>query len=152
MRAGRGGADDRAPDGGAGRRDGPGTAAPRRPRTAAERLTLAVGAALIAAVVALVVVLDLTDGNRPPVVVATPLVADLRQDGGRYYLPLEVTNRGDDAAEDVVVRADLVRDGATETAEFTIDVLAGGETTEATVVFGQDPTAGTLAAGVVSFR
>jgi uncharacterized protein (TIGR02588 family) len=60
---------------------------------------------------------------------------------------------GDQTARDVVIRAELASgDGAPETAEFTIDVLAGGETSRGTTVFARDPLAGELAVRAVSFR
>lgn len=123
-----------------------------RARTAAEWITLAVSAGLILAVVALVVWTSGDGGGQPPTIVATPLTATIREAEGRYYLPIEVTKRGARAAEEVVVRAELTTAGETAGAEFTLVVLAAGETLEATVAFAADPAAGELAVGVVSFQ
>ena len=125
----------------------------RRRRTGPEWLTLAISTALVLAVVGLVVYLSVTGGVRPPTFAATPLAEEIRHEGETYYLPVTVTNEGDLTAADVVVVAELTT-GADppETAEFTIDFLAGGETAEATVAFTADPTAGDLTVGVASFR
>jgi uncharacterized protein (TIGR02588 family) len=53
----------------------------------------------------------------------------------------------------VVIQAELSTGaGAPEVTEFTIDFLAGGETTEGTTVFTTDPSAGELTVSVTSFR
>ena len=136
-----------------GRQDPPGSGREGpRSRTAAEWITLAVSAALILAVAGLVTYLTVAGGDRPPVVVATPLTDAIRHEDGRSYLPVEVENRGDQTAQDVVIRAELATAGAVETVEFTIDFLAGGGVAEGTVAFATDPTTGALTVGVASFR
>ena len=125
----------------------------RSGRSVAEWTTLAIGAVLILALVGLVTYLYVSGDNRPPVVAATPLDQEIRHEEGTYYVPIEVTNRGDRTAEEVVVQAELsTGEGAPEVSEFTIDFLAGGETAEGTVAFSADPSAGELMVGVVSFR
>jgi len=124
-----------------------------RGRTVAEWTTLAISIALILGLVALVTYVSLTGGSNPPIVEARPLDAEVRHEGESYYLPVEVTNRGGRTAEEVLIQAELVGgDGAPETAELTIDFLAGGETAEGTVVFTADPLSGELTIGVASFQ
>lgn len=71
---------------------------------------------------------------------------------GRFYVPLQVQNTGASTAEDVVIHAELTRDGQPpEEAEMTINFLSGGERTEVVAVFKDDPRDGSLEAGVTSY-
>ncbi len=125
----------------------------RNGRSAAEWITLVIGAGLILGLVGLVTYLQLSGGNQPPIVTAAPLAQEIRRAEGVYFLPVAVSNRGDQTAEDVMIQAELVTSGGTsESSEFTIDFLAGGETAEGTVVFSADPSAGELTVDVASFR
>lgn len=122
-------------------------------RSTAEWTTLAVSIALILGLVGLVTYLYISGDNRPPIVEAIPLIEEVRQEGNAYYVPIEVTNRGDQTAEEVQVQAALSNpEGQQETAQFTIPFLAGGETTTGTAVFSEDPSAGELTVGAVSYR
>jgi uncharacterized protein (TIGR02588 family) len=124
-----------------------------RKRSVAEWMTLAFSIILILGLVGLVTYVSLSGGNEPPIVEARPLDAEIRHEGESYYLPVEVTNRGGHTAEEVLIQAELVNGvGAPETAELTIDFLAGGETAEGTVVFTSDPLNGELTIGVASFQ
>ena len=125
----------------------------QRGRTAAEWTTLAISVSLIVALAALVTYVSITGGNEPPIVEATPLPAETRQEGESYYLPVAVTNRGGRTAEEVLIQAELVgSDGSSQASEFTLDFLAGGETREGTVVFAADPSTGELTIDVASFQ
>ena len=124
-----------------------------RERTAAEKITLAVSVALIVGLVALVTYVTVTGGGEPPIVEATSLPDEIRHEGESYFLPVAVTNRGGLTALEVTVQAELAgSDGSTESSEFTLDFLAGGETREGTAVFTSDPAAGQLTVGVASFQ
>lgn len=126
--------------------------ASRKP-SAAEWTTLILSSLIILAIVAGVIWLTVDGDDAPPHIEATPVMAELRQAGDVYSLPIEVTNQGTVAVQEVLVRAEVSGEGAsTETAEFTLDVLAGGETREATVVFRTDPATHDLTVGVVSFQ
>ncbi len=126
--------------------------ASRKP-SAAEWTTLILSSLVILALVAGVIWLTVDGDDAPPRIEATPVMSELRQVGGAYALPIEVTNRGNAAAQHVLVRAEVSRDdGSPESAEFTLDVLAGGETREATVVFRADPATHDLTVDVVSFQ
>ncbi len=126
--------------------------APRTP-SAAERITLAISSALVLAVVGLLIYLQATGGDEPPTFAASPLLAGLRHADDAWYLPIAVANRGDDLAEQVLVRAELT-DGAgpAHTAEFTIEMLPGGESAEGVAVFPADPLSGELTVQVASYR
>jgi len=132
---------------------GEGEQAGQRGRSAAEWTTLTISVAIIAGLVAMVTYVSMTGGNEPPIVEARSVPAALRYDGESYYLPVAVTNRGGRTAEQVLIQAELAGDdGSSEVSEFTIDFLAGGETTEGTAVFATDPLAGELTIDVVSFQ
>jgi uncharacterized protein (TIGR02588 family) len=141
-------------DGGAPDQDPARTASQERSgRTVAEWTTLSISVSLILGLIALVTYVSISGGNQPPSVEVRPLVQEMRHEGETYYLPVAVTNRGGRTAEEVMVMAELVAgEGPPETAEFALDFLAGGETTEGTTVFATDPLAGELTVRVVSFR
>ena len=125
----------------------------RNGRSVAEWTTLIIGVVLIVGLVGLVTYLYVSGGNQPPAIVATPLDQEIRHEEGAYFLPIAVTNRGDQTAEDVMIQAELAAgQEAPEMSEFTIDFLAGGETEEGTAVFSTDPLAGELTIDVASFR
>jgi uncharacterized protein (TIGR02588 family) len=115
----------------------------------AERVTLAVGIVVILVLIGLVTYVSFSGGDELPVIAATPVLAEMREEGTLYYVPVTVTNDGQRTAEDVIVRAELANG---ETAEFTLDFLAGDETREGTVVFATQPTAESLSVRVASFR
>jgi uncharacterized protein (TIGR02588 family) len=128
-------------------------AAKPRPRSVAERTTLAISIILILGLLALVTYVSMTGGSEAPIVEAKPLQTEIRHEGESYYLPVAVTNRGGRTAEEVVVQAELTgSDGSSETSEFTLDFLAGGETREGTAVFATDPSADELMIDVASFQ
>ncbi len=124
-----------------------------RAPSGAERITLAISSALVLAVVGLLIYLQATGGDEPPVFAASPLLAGLRHADDAWYLPIAVANRGDQLAEQVLVRAELTAGaGPAHTAEFTIEMLPGGESAEGVAVFPADPLSGELAVQVASYR
>ena len=124
-----------------------------RPPSTAERITLAAGVALILGLIAIVTYFTLVAGGGPPQIEATPLIADDRGEDGPYYLPVAIANRGGQTAKDVLVLITLeTGDEAPETAELTVDFLAGGETVERTAVFSADPADGELSIDIASFH
>ena len=112
----------------------------RRPgRDVAELATLVVSIAVVAALIGGVVFVQLARGERPPVLEATASLDGTRAEGGRYYLPLEIGNRGDQAAEAVLVVV-VQRVGERDVEhELVIDYLAGRGTAKATAVLAEDP-------------
>ncbi len=129
------------------------TASAPRGRSVAEWTTLIISALLILFLVGLVTSVSVTDGNQPPLIEATAETGEILHEGALYYLPVTVTNRGDETAQEVRILAEVTTgDGALETAEFTIEVLAGGEVMQGTVVFTVDPAANQLTVAVNSFQ
>ncbi len=125
----------------------------RDDRSVAEWITFAISAALILGVAGLVSYLYVSGGNRPPIIETETLVDELRLANDEYYLPIAITNVGDGTAEQVQVQVRLATSaGQPETAGFTIQFLAGGETVQGTAVFSANPLAGDLAVDVVSFQ
>lgn len=110
-------------------------------RTTAERVTFAVSAALLLAIVA-VIVLQLFGDETPPAPVAT--VERVRLVADRYHVTVKVDNEGDQTAASVQVTAELDVAGQTSTGDQTIDFLAGGEEARVAFVFDDDPGDGEL--------
>jgi uncharacterized protein (TIGR02588 family) len=123
----------------------------RRGRSPAELVAFAISVILIVAVVGLAAYLSRAKGDNPQVIVAAPRTAEVRREANSYYLPIDVTNRGSETIEAVLVRAELSGAGEAQTAEVTIDFLASGETAAGTMVFATDPRTAELTVGVVSF-
>ncbi|MDP9369045.1 MAG: TIGR02588 family protein [Chloroflexota bacterium] len=125
----------------------------RDDRSVAEWITFAISAALILGVVGLASYLYVSGGNSPPIIETETLVDELRRANDEYYLPIAVTNVGDETAEQVQIQVRLAPGaGQPETSEFMIQFLAGGETVQGTAVFSADPLAGDLAVDVVGFQ
>lgn len=114
-------------------------------RTAAEWVTFGVSLSLLLALVGLVIFLALTKGNKLSTIKIEPVLTEVRQEGDAYYLPVNITNDGDNAVGDVEVQLSLTLEGEEpETIAFTVPFLAGGETQEETVIFTKDPAQGEL--------
>ena len=120
----------------------------RTARSTAEWTTFVVSCLVLGLVVALVVGQAIGDDD-PPRPVAE--VTTMREVGGRHFVDVTVTNRGDETASAVQVTADLVVDGETTTADQTIDFLAGSESEDLVFVFADDPSSGELTVAVSSF-
>lgn len=122
-------------------------------RTVAEWTTLGISLAILGLVFATITWLWVQDTATPATVEVTTVTEAIRHEGDVWYLPLEVTNRGDATAEEVVVEAELdTGAGEPETAEITFSFLASGETARGTVVFTSDPASGKLSIRPVSFK
>jgi uncharacterized protein (TIGR02588 family) len=127
--------------------------APAGKSSPAEWVSFGISLAILLILVGLLGYEHFTRGNRPPVIEATPVLEDVRQEGTFYYLPVDVANRGDMTAEDVQVQVKLKPgpDQEAETAEFAVMFLAGGETAHGTAVMQHDPAQGELSVAVLSF-
>ena len=123
----------------------------RQGHSPAEWVTLILSSLLIAGVVLAVGYLTLTRGDALPSFTAEPQAAETRGDPGVFYLPVTVTNTGDEPAQEIQVRVELQTGEQTETAVFTIELLAAGESEEGTAVFRSDPAQGELLTIVESF-
>ncbi|MGQ0601559.1 MAG: hypothetical protein ACT4QE_07675 [Anaerolineales bacterium] len=83
-------------------------------------------------------------GTRPPVIQVRPQLDAVRRADDAYYLPVTVSNTGDQTAEQILIQFSLATDTQPESNEFTVNFLAGGESERATVVFRNDPAAAEL--------
>lgn len=117
--------------------------------TAAEWVTLILSTLLIAAVVGAVGFFSLTGGDQPPSFTTVTGAAEAR--AGRFYLPVTITNTGDEPAQEIRVRVELQSGETTESATFTIELLAAGASDEGTAIFSRDPAQGEIRAVVESF-
>ena len=121
----------------------------REDRTGAEWTTFGVSCLILLVLVALIVgqmSRSATD--------AAPIARQkgpVRVIGKQYFVDVEVTNEGDVTASNVQVTATLVVDGASATADQTIDFLAGGEVEDLVFVFADAPSDGELDVVVGSF-
>lgn len=122
-------------------------------RSPAEWVSFGISLAILLLVVGLLGYEHFTRDNRPPTLVAQPLIEQVRHEGDSYYLPVDVANQGDQTAGDVLVAVTLQPGGdqEEETAEFSILFLAGGQTAHGTAVLEHDPAQGELTVQVTSF-
>lgn len=134
-----------------GQQEGRASGKKRQGHSAAEWITLILSSLLIAGVTGAVAYFTITRGDAPPSFAAVPQPAETRGDPGIFYVPVQVTNTGDEAAQEIQVRVELQSWEQTETAVFTIDLLAASESEEGTAVFRSDPSQGEVQAVVESF-
>lgn len=124
----------------------------RAGRDVPELLTLAFSLAIVAALVGGVVYVQVARGDRPPAIDASASLDATRAEGGRFYVPIEIENTGDQAAEAVlIVVVQRVADRDVEH-ELLIDHLAGHGKAEATTVLTADPRAAPVRVEVRSFQ
>jgi uncharacterized protein (TIGR02588 family) len=123
----------------------------RQGHSAAEWITLILSSLVIAAVAGTVAFFTITGGDDPASFSAEPQAAATRGDTGKFYLPVTVTNTGDEPAQAIQVRVELKSGDQMEEAFFTIELLAAGESEEGTAVFQVDPSQGEVQAVVESF-
>lgn len=124
----------------------------RARRDVAEIVTLVLSIAVLAALVGGVLYVQLARGDALPAIEARALLEEVRAEGGRYYLPVEIENTGDQAAEDVLV---IVIQGVGEEEvehELLIDYLAGNGTADATAVLAEDPRSAEVTIEVRTFQ
>lgn len=122
-------------------------------RSVAEWTTLGISFTILILILGLTTYLYVRGGQKPAVILVEPQMQELRQDSGGYYLPVIVRNVGDPTVEEVLIQAELdTGAGEPETAQFTVNFLAGGERVKGTFVFQHDPAEGDLTARVISFQ
>lgn len=124
----------------------------RGSRDIAEIVTLVLSIGIVAALVVGVVFVQLAGGERPPEITASGSLDGVRAAGDDFYLPVEVRNMGDQAADGI--RIVVVQDvgGKAVEHELLIDHLAGGGVTRATAVLRADPRRSTVVVTVRSFQ
>jgi uncharacterized protein (TIGR02588 family) len=119
------------------------------PRSAAEWVTFVVSLLVLGVVVALIGVQHFA--GQEPAAPAAEIAGPVREQGGHWYVPVEVTNHGDDTAENVQVLATLTIDGETFEGDQTIDFLSGREVEEVAFAFDEDPADGELVVTVSGY-
>lgn len=127
-------------------------AAPPRHRSLAEWTSFGIAALVVLMVAGLVVYVWVSMPTTPPQIELTRS-GPVRAEGGQFYVPFTVTNRGGMAAEAVQLIGELHVDGeVVEDGEQQIDVLGSDETREGAFVFSRDPEEGELTLRVASFQ
>ncbi len=116
-------------------------------RSFPEFVTYAVSLAVLVIMIGGLSGLWLRGSNDPPSFGVQSQTGDIEQRGDAYYLPIAVTNHGDESAQEVTVD---VTSGE-ETRSLTIALIPGGATRSGTVVFAKDPAASVVTTEVVSF-
>lgn len=116
-----------------------------------EWIVAALGALIVAAVLAVLTHEALTYHDGAPVLVAR--VLDVTSTEGGFVVRFVTENRGPSTAAEVVVSATL-KDGdrVVEEAEITLDYVARKSSREAGVILRRDPKSGTLELAATSYR
>ncbi len=110
---------------------------------------LSLGALL--SIVSYLIFLIATD-NRPAQFDIKSDFAALREQGGRYVLPVSIINDSTEAVTAVVVDAVLKTSGEPEEMSLTLPLLGEGETARVEIVFDSRPTPDTLDVDVSSYQ
>lgn len=120
--------------------------------TTAERITMIISIIILAGVIGLASWASFATGNTPPEIRVEVNLEKMRETKSGYYVPITITNDGGLTAQSVVVSGELVTDAPEpETAEVTIDFLAGGESESAELVFSTNPNDGELTVAPTSY-
>ncbi len=118
-------------------------------RATVEWVTLGVSAAVLSSVVTMLVALSFRfDNPARPTVSANRIVEQVDE---RFFVSIEIVNRGDRAASAVEVAAEMIGPQGTTSATQVIDFLGGGETQQLTFVLPDDPATAELVIEVRSF-
>ncbi|HEY9763118.1 MAG TPA: TIGR02588 family protein [Trichocoleus sp.] len=113
-------------------------------RISAESVTLAIASLIVAILVALIILIWVTESNEDPIIAITRDRA-IQEARGQYYVPFTVINEGGKTAEAVAIVAELKINGQVEeTGEQEIDFLSSQEKEEGVFIFKRDPQAGEL--------
>jgi uncharacterized protein (TIGR02588 family) len=84
--------------------------------------------------------LSLREGKQPVRIEVQPQLDLVRAEGDRYYLPVEITNQGDETAAEVQVELSLSdSQGNQESSSFTVQFLAGKAAARGEAIFTVDP-------------
>lgn len=131
----------------------------RRPRSGTsdhsnvpERVTLVASVAILVALLGGIAWLQSSDGSARPALDVTPRYGDAYQRHGDWYLPVEVTNSGDQPTD--MVRIDLLQSvpgERPEVAELEFAFLAGAEVEQSVVVFEDRPSEANVTVDVQSY-
>lgn len=118
-------------------------------RNRVEWTTFAIAAAVVLAIATAMVVQSF--GSFDPAAPVAELVGATRNTDGHWFVPVDVTNHGDETAAQVQVTAELTIEGVTTTGDQVIDFLGGDEVVHLTFGFDDDPAGGELVVRVTGF-
>lgn len=125
--------------------------ADRQKRTTAEWVVFGVATGIIAVIAGSIGWLWLQPYDSAHV--AVQQIGEPRVEGQQTYVAAEVTNEGDETAENVQVRAEMkVDDEVVAEGEQVIDFLSGDETEELAFVFDEMPPNAQVELTVASFK
>ena len=124
----------------------------RSSRDLPELITLILSVGIVAALVGGVALVQLSSGDRPPVMSARASLDGVQAVGGGFQLEVEVRNDGDRAAEAIRLAVVQEVDGRSTEHEIEIDFLAGGGVARATAVLRSDPRRSTVRVEVRSYQ
>jgi uncharacterized protein (TIGR02588 family) len=114
-------------------------------RTTAEWVTLGVSLGIVLGLLGLLTYLSFRGGEQPVLIEVEPQLDSVREEGGRYYLPVEITNQGDATASEVQIEISLSDvQGNEHSSSFTVQFLAGGAAAKGEAIFTADPRQGEL--------
>ncbi|MCW2962251.1 MAG: hypothetical protein JWM90_2638 [Thermoleophilia bacterium] len=119
-----------------------------------ERVTLIVSIVLLIVLFGGLAALHLTrDTPKPPEIEVVPDFDKASQRGDAWYLPVEVTNVGDEPTDTVRVALERPDEdgGEPEVAELDFTFVAGGESVAGVAVFDERPTASTVTIDAISY-
>jgi len=124
----------------------------RRPaRTNAEWVVFAIATAIIAVLAGAIGWLWAQPSD--PAHMTVQMLGEPRVVDGQSYYTVELVNHGDETAEAVQVRAELLADGeVVAEGEQIVDFLSGGKTEELVFVFADVPTGAQIDVRVASFK
>lgn len=108
------------------------------------------GLALVSAVAGYLVYAGLTNGERPPRLVAT--IGAIEEVPQGFAVGVEVRNLGDVTAEGVKVEVTITGDPTGERGEITLAFVPHGSTRRGWVTFRQRPNAAALHARVLGYE
>jgi uncharacterized protein (TIGR02588 family) len=120
----------------------------KRKMAPAEWVTFSIALVILLGVIGAIVVH--VPGSKEPASPRAAIGAVVERDG-RFVVPVEIENTGEETAESVQVSATFTMDGDEQTADQVVDFLAGGEVAEVEFLFGEDPADGELEVEVTGF-
>lgn len=123
----------------------------RPKRTLAEWITFGVATSVLAGIIGLVIYTGVSSKQQPPILNVTQKET-IRKVNGKYYVPFEVVNSGDETVESVQILAELQSNNFEETGEQQIDFLSSQEKQEGAFIFSSDPRQGQLTIRIASYK
>jgi uncharacterized protein (TIGR02588 family) len=121
-------------------------------RTTAEWVTFSAATCVLTGIIGLVIYTAASDKKQPPILTVTRK-EEVREVNGKYYVPFEVINNGDETAESVQILAELKDNNQIEeTGEQQIDFLSSREKESGAFIFSTDPRQGQLIIRVASYK